>query len=151
MVRRVLRNDPLPGINALVDIGNIVSLRHLIPAGGHAIDVVTGDLALRAATGREEFIPFGSDRMEHPLPGEVIFAEGDSVLTRRWTWRQAEYSLTRLDTRAIEFNLDGLPPVPFEEIVQACQEVIELVRRFCGGGLRFEMLSEQNQRIMLGE
>jgi DNA/RNA-binding domain of Phe-tRNA-synthetase-like protein len=27
-----LRNDPLPTINALVDIGNLISLRYLIPA-----------------------------------------------------------------------------------------------------------------------
>ncbi len=99
LVRRVLRHEPLPSINALVDIGNIVSLRHLVPAGGHAIDVLTGDIVLRPATGREEFTPFGSDKMEHPLPGEVIFAEGDTVLTRRWTWRQANHTLTQLETR----------------------------------------------------
>ena len=149
MVRRVLRGEPLPAINALVDIGHIISLRHLIPAGGHAIDVLTGDIALRLATGQEEFIPFGSDRKEHPLPGEIIFVEGEIVLTRRWTWRQANHTLTRIDTRDIEFNLDGLPPVPFEEIEQAGHEVMELVGRFCGGRLRFELLSEQNPRMTL--
>jgi DNA/RNA-binding domain of Phe-tRNA-synthetase-like protein len=151
LVRRVLRNEPLPTINALVDIGHIVSLRHLIPAGGHAIDVLTGDIALRPATGQEDFIPFGSDRKEHPLPGEIIFVEGDMVLTRRWTWRQANHTLTQINTRDIEFNLDGLPPVSSEEIDQACDEVMELVRRFCGGRLRYELMSEHNSRIMMEE
>jgi len=50
LARRVLRKEPLPSINALVDVGTVVSLRHLIPAGGHAIDVLTGDIALRFAT-----------------------------------------------------------------------------------------------------
>jgi DNA/RNA-binding domain of Phe-tRNA-synthetase-like protein len=144
MVRRVLRGDSLPVINALVDIGNLISLRHLVPAGGHAIDVLTGDIALRPATGREEFIPFGSDKTEHPLPGEVIFAEGDTVLTRRWTWRQANHTLTRLETRAIEFNVDGLPPVTPEEVERACGEMVELVERFCGGETRREILSENH-------
>ena len=89
MARRVLRNQELPSINALVDIGNVVSLRHLVPAGGHAIDVVTQDIALRPATGDEEFVPFGSDQVKNPLPGEIIFVEGNTVLTRRWTWRAA--------------------------------------------------------------
>src|SRR5512137_584813 len=31
LARRALRNEPLPSINALVDIGNVVSLRHLLP------------------------------------------------------------------------------------------------------------------------
>ena len=52
MVRRALRHQELPSINALVDIGNVISLRYLVPTGGHAIDDLTQDIALRPATGR---------------------------------------------------------------------------------------------------
>lgn len=116
MARRVLRDQELPSINALVDIGNIVSLRHLVPVGGHAIDVLTRDIALRPATGNEAFVPFGSDQAEHPAPGEVVFVEGDTVLTRRWTWRQANHTLTLPTSTAVEINVDGLPPVPRPEV-----------------------------------
>ncbi|MEJ5202437.1 MAG: phenylalanine--tRNA ligase beta subunit-related protein, partial [Anaerolineales bacterium] len=85
LARRVVKEQELPSINALVDIGNVLSLRHLVPTGGHAIDVLAQDISLRFASGQETFIPFGSEELEHPLPGEVIFAEGDTVLTRRWT------------------------------------------------------------------
>ncbi|RPI84094.1 MAG: hypothetical protein EHM41_14255 [Chloroflexi bacterium] len=149
LTRRILRGDGLPSINALVDIGNVVSLRHLIPAGGHAIDMLEEDIALRFAAGEEEFIPFGSDQIEHPLPGEVIFAEGNAVLTRRWTWRQANHTLTVLETEAIEFNLDALPPVPQEEIEETCQEVIDLMSLYCGGQARYELLTERNPKMRL--
>jgi DNA/RNA-binding domain of Phe-tRNA-synthetase-like protein len=151
MVRRALRDQELPTINALVDIGNILSLRHLAPTGGHAIDVVTQDIALRPATGEEEFVPFGSEQVEHPLPGEIIFVEGNTVLTRRWTWRQANHTLTLPTTTAIEFNVDGLPPIPVAEVEEICQEVVELIRRFCGGRSRFELLTRENPRIRLTE
>jgi DNA/RNA-binding domain of Phe-tRNA-synthetase-like protein len=149
LARRALRNDPLPSINALVDIGNVVSLRHLVPAGGHAIDVLTEDIALRLATGQETFVPFGSDQTEHPLPGEVIFAEGETVLTRRWTWRQATHPLTLPETAAIEFNVDGLPPVTPADVEQACGEIVRLVGRFCGGRVRCELLSQDHPRMPL--
>ena len=149
MARRALRGDELPSINALVDIGNIVSLRHLVPAGGHAIDVLTGDVELRLATGLEEFVPFGTDEMEHPLPGEVVFVEGDTVLTRRWTWRQADHTLTRSETRSIEFNVDGLPPVGPVEIEKACVELAQMVQSFCGGWSRAHLLTETAPRISL--
>jgi DNA/RNA-binding domain of Phe-tRNA-synthetase-like protein len=151
MTRRALRSEPLPAINALVDIGNILSLRHLMPVGGHAIDLLTGDIILRLATGEEEFIPFGMIEMEHPLPGEVIFAQGNIVLTRRWTWRQGNHTLTLPGTAAIEFNVDGLPPVLVSEVEQACTEVVDLVQKFCGGRIRVELLSEKNPRISLAE
>ncbi|NLE11983.1 MAG: cytoplasmic protein, partial [Actinobacteria bacterium] len=68
MARRALRGDQLPSISALVDLGNVMSLRHLLPAGAHAIDLLNGDIELRLATGEEDFVAFGSEELEHPLP-----------------------------------------------------------------------------------
>ncbi len=151
MARRALRNDPLPSINTLVDIGNAVSLQYLVPTGGHAIDVLTQDISLRLAKGDEVFTPFGSESVESPLPGEIIFAEGNTVLTRRWTWRQANHTLTLPTTKAIEFNVDGLPPIPAAEIEEVCGRVIDMIRRFCGGRTRRDILTRQNPRIKLTE
>jgi DNA/RNA-binding domain of Phe-tRNA-synthetase-like protein len=151
MARRALRNDPLPSINALVDIGNAVSLRYLVPTGGHSIDVLTQDISLRLAKGDETFSPFGSEQVESPLPGEIIFAEGNIVLTRRWTWRQANHTLTLPTTKAIEYNVDGLPPIPVSEVDEICRQVSDLVRRFCGGRNRYEILTREHPRIKLTE
>jgi DNA/RNA-binding domain of Phe-tRNA-synthetase-like protein len=149
MARRALRNDELPSINALVDIGNIVSLQHLLPVGGHSLDELTQNITLRFASGEEEFIPFGSSEMEHPLPGEVVFVEGNTVLTRRWTWRQANHTLTLPETRSIEINIDRLPPVEVEEVHAIASQVMGLVNEFCGGRTRYEMLSASHPSMKL--
>lgn len=149
MARRVLRGNELPSINALVDIGNVISLRHLVPAGSHAIDVLRGDIEVRLAAGDEKFIAFGSDELEHPQRGEVIFVEGDVVLTRRWTWRQARHTLTLPETTAVEFNVDGLPPVTPAEVENTCAELSSLVVRFCGGSLRTEYLEAAHPSLSL--
>ena len=149
MARRVLRNDQIPGINALVDIGNIVSLEHLVPVGGHSMDELTQDIMLRLASGHEDFIPFGSTEIEHPVPGEVIFVEGNTVLTRRWTWRQANHTLTLPETHSIEFNIDRLPPVELEEIHSIANQVMGLVEEYCGGKMSYEILSVNHRKIKL--
>ncbi len=151
LLRRVLRGQELPSINALVDIGNIVSLRHLLPVGGHAIDVLTQDIALRPASGAEEFVAFGSQEIEHPAPGEFIFVEGNQVLTRRWIWRQANHTLTLPETTAVEINIDGLPPATAADVEAAARDVMDLVERFCPGRMRFEILSRQNPMLKLSE
>jgi DNA/RNA-binding domain of Phe-tRNA-synthetase-like protein len=151
LLRRVLHGQDLPAINALVDIGNIVSLRHLLPVGGHAIDVLTQDIALRPATGAEDFVPFGSQEIEHPAPGEFIFAEGNMVLTRRWIWRQANHTLTLPQTTAIEINIDGLPPVAAADVEAAARDVMDSVGRFCGGNILFEILSRRNPLLKLSK
>ncbi len=149
LLRRVLRGQDLPSINALVDIGNIVSLRRLLPIGGHASDGLVHDIALRPATGSEEFIPFGSEEAEHPVQGEFIFTEGETVLTRRWIWRQARHTLTLPETTAIEFNIDGLPPVSAADVEAAGKDLMELVGRFCGGSARLAVLDRKNPRLAL--
>ena len=150
LLRRVLRGQELPSINALVDIGNIVSLRRLLPVGGHAIDLLEQDIALRPASGAENFTAFGSQEAEHPVPGEFIFVEGNQVLTRRWIWRQANHTMTLPETAAIEFNLDALPPVSAAELEAAGEDVMALVERFCGGTSRFAILSRDHTQIGLG-
>jgi DNA/RNA-binding domain of Phe-tRNA-synthetase-like protein len=149
MARRALRGDQLPSINALVDIGNIVSLQHLVPVGGHSMDELTQDISLRLATGEEEFVPFGLTEVEHPLPGEVIFVEGNTVLTRRWTWRQANYTLTLPETCSIEINIDRLPPVELEEVHAIANQVMGLVEAFCGGKMRYKILDVNHKQMML--
>lgn len=149
MTRRVLRDERLPPINTLVAIGNVVSLRHLVPAGGHAIDVIAGSMELRPATGEEQFIPLDAEAVENPLPGEIIFVEGNTVLTRRWTWRQAKHTLIVPTTTAAEFNVDGLPPVSVAEVEEVCREIMELTERFCGGTTHYEILSREKPRLRL--
>ncbi len=149
LLRRVLKGQDLPAINALADIGTIVSLRHLLPVGGHAIDVLAGDIALCPAAGSEEFIPFGSERMEHPAPGEFIFVEGEKVLTRRWIWRQANHTLLLPETTVVEFNLDALPPVSDADLQAAARDAMELVGRFCGGSSRFTVLKRESRALSL--
>jgi len=152
MARRVLRGDPLPSINAIVDIGNVISLRYLLPAGAHAIDHLTGDISLRLAEGTENFIALGSEdgaAPEHPLPGEVIFAEGSTVLTRRWVWRQGSHTLTLPESTMIEFNVDGLPPTSLDAVNEAGKDAAALISQFCGGQLHWEVLTETHPRMQL--
>jgi DNA/RNA-binding domain of Phe-tRNA-synthetase-like protein len=149
MARRALRSQPLPSISALVDLGNALSLKHLVPVGSHALDAVKDGLVLRPALGTETFVAFGSEAVEHPDPGEIVFAEGDIVLTRRWSWRQANHSLTLPETRAIEFNVDGLPPVTAEEVEAICREVAGLIQAHCGGTVRWELLTREHPGLSL--
>ena len=144
LVRRVLKKDPLPAISKIVDLGNLVSIQNLVPIGAHAIDLLTADMDLRPAIGDEIFEPFGTDIVEHPNPSEIIFAEGNTVLTRRWTWRQSKHTLILPETTAVEFNVDALPPVSDWEVERICNEVAALVQKYCGGNVRYGMLSKDN-------
>ena len=136
LVRRVLRGDALPSINALVDIGNVISLRYLMPIGAHPVPTGSEPLRLRLSAPGDRFAPPDGGAAESPERGEVVFAQGATVLTRRWTWRQSALTLTLPETSAVFFNLDALAVVPDEVLATAARELEQLVREHCGG--RFE-------------
>jgi DNA/RNA-binding domain of Phe-tRNA-synthetase-like protein len=150
LVRRVLKGESVPSINPLVDIGNLVSLRHLVPAGVHPLKDTCQELALRAALPGDTFIPSEGQSAEVPEATEVVFASGHEVLTRRWTWRQAAGTQTLPDTTRVFFNIDGLPPATRADVDAAIAEVAALVAEHCGGRIVHRTVLDAHARFTRG-
>jgi DNA/RNA-binding domain of Phe-tRNA-synthetase-like protein len=110
LLRRV--PDGLPRINRLTDLYNAVSVLHEVPVGGEDLDGYVGPACLIRAGGTEPFetIADGQPVVEHPEPGEVVWADDAGVTCRRWNWRQCTRTqLTPATTRAL-FIVDALGP-----------------------------------------
>jgi DNA/RNA-binding domain of Phe-tRNA-synthetase-like protein len=105
--RRLARSGRLPRINPAVDCYNLVSAAHAVPAGAFDLGTVAGDITVGFAAGDEEFTPLGEPgTVEHPRPGEVIYADAKGVLTRHWNHRDAERTKVTPGSRRIVFLLE---------------------------------------------
>ncbi len=150
LARRVLKPDNLPSINTLVDIGNLVSIKYMLPAGAHPTDALQHGVTLRLAQPGDSFAPPDGSPVEVPPVGEVVLADGASVLTRRWTWRQAANTQTLPGTKGVFFNIDGLPPTPRATVQAATAEIAALVQQHCGGETLAMLLDVDNPGFSLG-
>jgi DNA/RNA-binding domain of Phe-tRNA-synthetase-like protein len=129
LMTRVLKGQPLPRVNVLVDLYNAVSVRHVVPLGGEDADRLEGALRLTVAEGDEEFDP-RDDRteIEHPAPGEIVWRDDRGVTCRRWNWRQGRRTqLTEETTRAF-FVFDRLDGLAVEGLHAAADELTGLLR-----------------------
>jgi DNA/RNA-binding domain of Phe-tRNA-synthetase-like protein len=118
--RRLARSGRLPRISAAVDCYNLVSVSHGVPAGAFDLDAVAGDIAVRFAAGDEDFTPLGEpDVTEHPRPGEVIYTDAKSVLTRHWNHRDADRTKVTADSVRIVFLLETTGAPDFAPAVDA--------------------------------
>ncbi|MEU3347593.1 phenylalanine--tRNA ligase beta subunit-related protein [Streptomyces sp. NPDC006700] len=107
--RRMAKSGTLPRINPAVDSYNSVSVRHGLPAGAFDLGHVTGDVDIRRAGGGEEFTPLGEPgTVEHPRPGEIIYADREGVLTRHWNHRDAHRTRVTEDSTHVAFVLETL-------------------------------------------
>jgi DNA/RNA-binding domain of Phe-tRNA-synthetase-like protein len=98
LLRRFRKEGALPGIHPLVDLCNAISLAFAIPIAVIDMGRMSGGLEVRRAQGTETYETF-SGEIEHPDPGEVIYADqGGNAHARRWTNRQSGRSAIRGET-----------------------------------------------------
>ena len=147
MAKRILRGDPFPKINPLVDLYNSISLRYLVPMGGHDLDTLQGNIYLRFAEGWEPFIPMGGGEKVTVPKGELVYRDDQEVLTRNWVWRQCEKDKATEKTRNIFIPIDVLGEVGSGLADEIVRELSELIPKHLGGTIYSAILNRGNPLV----
>ena len=144
LIKRVLAGQPLPEINTLVDLYNMVSLETGLCLGCDDLDRTAGDLVFRFARPGDSFVDMGTepgeDPHDAPKDGEVVYADSRHVLCRRWNWRQDARTASRLETRraVLTAQSNGVG-----DVEAAAVRLAELIVRECGATCRIETLDRK--------
>jgi len=73
LLRRVLRGDPLPRINSLVDVANVMSLAAQVPVGLYDLGRIEGPLTIRRGAQGESYEGIRKDRVS--VAGRICVAD----------------------------------------------------------------------------
>jgi DNA/RNA-binding domain of Phe-tRNA-synthetase-like protein len=131
LLRRLDKQGGIPSISTLVDIGNLVSIRHGVPVALFDLSRIAGGLTVRFATGDEPFTDLGSSETAHPEPGEVVFVDRDGVVSaRRWCWRQSAESATSPATREALVVIEAQHEGGQRDVDDAATELVALLGSF---------------------
>jgi DNA/RNA-binding domain of Phe-tRNA-synthetase-like protein len=147
LIKRVLAGAPLPNINALVDLYNMVSLQTGLCLGCDDLDNTSGALVFRFARAGDSFVDMGAEAGEDPndppKEGEAVYADGRHVLCRRWNWRQDARTASSLTTRraVLTAQSNGVG-----EVEDAADRLVGLIGRECAGECRIEVLDRRRSR-----
>lgn len=144
LYRMTLKEIPIRSINPVVDLYNVISLKHMVPVGGDDLDKVDGDIQLLFALGSEPFVPLNAETSETAKPGEVIYRDDVEVLCRRWNWRECDKTKMSEDTHNMTLVVEGLPPIGNIQVEDIITELAEMVKRFCEGETQLHILNKQN-------
>jgi DNA/RNA-binding domain of Phe-tRNA-synthetase-like protein len=128
LLRRLAKHGNIPTISTLVDIGNLVSIRYAMPVAAFDRANIAGSTTVRFATGAELFTDLGSTDSVHPDPGEVIFVDGNDVVSaRRWCWRQSAQSATSTTTVDALIVVEGHHDTARQDIESALTDLTSLL------------------------
>lgn len=134
LVKKARQGDELPHINTLVDVYNLISVRYRMPVGADDLDHVISPVAYRFSRPGDSFIPLGADEgaEDPPQPGEVVYADANRVLCRRWNWYQdARSAISTGTTRAI-INVEAIEPASAARVEEASADLASLLAEYCG-------------------
>ncbi|HMM22621.1 MAG TPA: phenylalanine--tRNA ligase beta subunit-related protein [Selenomonadales bacterium] len=149
MASRVEKGKGLPRINPVVDLGNAVSLKYLVPIGAHDTDKATGDIQVRFSRRGDTFTPFGESEAETLDEGELIYSVGEKVKTRRWIWRQSEEGKITEESRSVFFPIDGFKDRNLERVIAARTELAELLEGLFACEVKVGLVDKDNRELDL--
>lgn len=147
LLRRLTKQGELPSIGALVDLANLVSIRHALPVAVFDLRGVVGGVTVQFATGDEAWADLGASETMHPEPGEVVFVdEAGVVCARRWCWRQSETSAVREDTSEVLVTVEGHHEGAPDDVHHALADLEAMLRGLAtpntqGASLRSSLLT----------
>lgn len=143
LLRRLTKKGDIPSINTLVDIGNLVSIRYALPVAVFDVRSLTGAVTVQFADGSERYTTLGEAEIDHPAPGEVVFAdETGLVVARRWCWRQSEQSAAQAETTDAIITIEAHHANARRDIEAALKDLLHLLHEYAGGSYEMGILDK---------
>jgi DNA/RNA-binding domain of Phe-tRNA-synthetase-like protein len=132
LIRRILAGHSLPEINTLVDAYNLASIRTGVAIAAFDQGKLRGQLLMRQALAREQFLGIGMTKPMNLNGGEVVVAD-DVKLIAVYPYRDADSTKVDEVTTDVVLTVCGSPGIEDEPLARAEQVACELILRFCGG------------------
>ena len=148
LLRRLTKKGDIPGINLLVDLGNLISIRYALPVAVFDTRALQGAVTVRFAAGSERYTPLGQSESIHPDSGEVIFAdESGLVIARRWCWRQSNESAAGAATTEAIITVEAHHPTGRADVEAALNDLLQLLNENTDGSFTSAVLDASNPTL----
>ena len=132
LIRGILENERLYRINSVVDLYNGMSAKYLLPMAAYDADKIIGDIDLRYSKKGEQFTPLGLRQVEKTKAGEVIYADAQKVICRRWNNKDCDQTKITSETTNVVFFMDGAPNVAEDTVQEALVELSSHIQEIFG-------------------
>lgn len=149
LLKRAKQGKGVKKINPLVDVYNSVSLNWAFPVAGEDLSKIDGKLSLKIANGGEEFWPIGESKPQEALPGEVIYTDNYSVLSRCWSWRDSAKVEVTKNTTDVLFYMENVNPKRKKDHQQAVIELQDKLKKYFNADSKTWIITKNSPLINL--
>ncbi|HEY7123558.1 MAG TPA: phenylalanine--tRNA ligase beta subunit-related protein [Ktedonobacterales bacterium] len=150
LLKRIQQGAGLPHVNSLVDSYNVISVRYRVPVGADDLDTLVQPMGFRYARPSDTFIALGDETTspDPPAPGEVVYADAEKCLCRRWNWYQdARSAIGATTTRAV-LTVQALEPTA-ALVDEAVHELCALLKEQCGAETAWAVADKSKPEVRI--
>ncbi len=121
-----MRDGQLARINPFVDAYNAVSLKRVFRLGADDPDYIAGDICFCESRGGDTLYTLGQEPRENdpPKQGEIVYADDEKVLCRRWNWYQDARSPVTTQTNRAVVTIQSLEPVDLQAVIDVLSRLL---------------------------
>ncbi len=151
LLKRIQQGAGLPQVNSLVDSYNVISARYRMPVGADDLGKLVQPMGFRYARPGDTFIALGDETQtpDPPAPGEVVYADAEKCLCRRWNWYQDTRSAISATTSRAVLTVQALEPTA-ALVEEAVQELCALLKEQCGAQTAWAVADKSKPEVNLG-
>jgi DNA/RNA-binding domain of Phe-tRNA-synthetase-like protein len=151
LVRRMLKGHSFPVINTAVNAYLAVELLTMLPIGGYDLALVDGDISLRISKGGELFVPSGREEKEFTVPGEFVYSDNKTILTRHLNYSNCDRAkITENSTLIFLSSEAALKDISTRDLIETLYKIVEYESTFCQGTYSTFVLDNINPEVELG-
>jgi DNA/RNA-binding domain of Phe-tRNA-synthetase-like protein len=151
LLKAIQNGKGLPRIYNLVDAYNAISILWQMPVGADDLDKVFQPQVFRFAYDNDTFIALG-DRQEAndpPQIGEIVYADSQKCLCRRWNWYQDARSAVGINTTSAVLTVQAIEPTTAAKVEDGAAELCSLLDRVCGTKTQWAIADANTPQISL--
>jgi len=129
----IAKHHAIPRINLLTDIYNAVSVKYKLVLGAHDLSMTEGNIHLRFTRGDEKYLPIGSLEQKNVPANHYSYIDDSNEIICYLDVQQVNKTVVSPDTTDCFFIVQGNSVTTNCYIQNAVYELIDLVKRYCGG------------------
>jgi DNA/RNA-binding domain of Phe-tRNA-synthetase-like protein len=150
LIRRVINGNNFPVINTAVNAYLAAALLTMLPIGGYDLAVVDGDISLRVSKGGELFEPRGREKMEFTVPGEFVYSDNKTILTRHWNYSNCDRAKITENSTLIFLSSEAvLKDISTRDLIETLYKIVEYESAFCQGTYSTFIVDNINPEVEL--
>lgn len=153
LLKRVQQGAGLPQVNTLVDTYNAVSVRYRTPVGADDLANVSPPLGFRYSRPGDTFFAMGDESRtpDPPRAGEVVYADAEKCLCRRWNWYQDARSAISLRTTRAVLTVQAITPESSARVEDAVERLCALLAASCDAKTAWAIADRRRPVIEVAE